>query len=145
MKTRVLVAEDDADMRNVLICALAAVGVKNVAEAARGDEAIRLVFENDFDLLLLDWYMPGLAGLEIVRAIRTVGSTIPIIMITGETRREPIVEAIRSGVSDYLIKPFDHAILLQKLTKYCTSPIEPDPSQDADLTAEYLQVAGRPR
>jgi two-component system chemotaxis response regulator CheY len=125
MSRRVLVADDDADMRQVLVYALAAVGVDNVVEARRGDEAVGLIFEEEFDLLVLDWYMPGLDGMEIVRAIRAVGRETPVIMVTGEKHHDLVVEAIRGGVSDYLIKPFDHESLLAKLSKYCGQPVEP--------------------
>ncbi len=135
MTPRVLVAEDDVNMRRALIAALAAVGVEDVVGVGRGDHAISLIFEGEFSLLVLDWYMPGLAGLEITRIVRATGSEVPIIMVTGETRREPIIEAIQAGVSDYLIKPFDHAALLEKLSKYCHG--EPVGA------AETLTVAGR--
>ena len=69
MRTRVLIADDDSDMRRVLVIALAAVGVENVVETGRGDEALRLFFEGNFSLLVLDWYMPGLAGVDITRGI----------------------------------------------------------------------------
>lgn len=117
-----MVADDDADMRQVLVFALAAVGVEDVVEVGRGDEAVGLIFEETFDLLVLDWYMPGLDGMEIVRAIRAVGRNVPIIMVTGEKHRDLVVEAIRGGVSDYLVKPFDHATLVAKLAKYCCRP-----------------------
>ncbi len=122
MSVRVLVVDDDADMRRVLVCALAAVGVEDVVEAGRGDEAVGLIFEETFDLLVLDWYMPGLGGMEIVRAIRAVGRDVPIIMVTGEKHQGLVLEAIQGGVSDYLVKPFDHATLLAKLAKYCYRP-----------------------
>ena len=63
--------------------------------------------------------MPGKNGLQILRAIRAAGSQTPIFMVTAESNREPIVEAIHSGVSDYLIKPFDQRALMTKLKSLC--------------------------
>jgi len=121
MNTRVLVAEDDADMRQVLVYALMAVGVEqdDIVDVGRGDEAVRLTVDDSFDLMVLDWYMPGLDGMDIVRTVRALGSDVPIIMVTGEKHRDLVVAAIEGGITDYVIKPFDHDALLGKFAKYC--------------------------
>jgi two-component system chemotaxis response regulator CheY len=117
---KVLVADDDKSMRSLIVHSLNAVGVPEVVEAADGNEAVRAFQQNEFDLVVLDWQMPGMCGLEVIEAIRATGSEVPIIMVTATgTKQEHVVDAVEAGASDYLLKPFNPAVLREKLGKYC--------------------------
>ncbi len=117
MSPRVLVADDSSTMRRIIIRSLAAVGVSDVAEAADGDEAVSLFQQGGIDLILTDWNMPGKDGLEVLKEIRAQDAEIPVIMVTTEAERGHVMEAIRAGVSDYLVKPFAADVLREKLSK----------------------------
>lgn len=120
MSVRVLVADDSATMRKIIIRSLNVVGVSDITEAADGDEALHLFQFKPFDLVLTDWNMPGKTGIDVIRGIRQEGSTIPIIMATTEGEKNRVVEAIQAGVSDYIVKPFTADLLREKLAKHLT-------------------------
>lgn len=118
MSKRVLVADDSSTMRKIILRSLQAVGVPEATEAGDGDEAVTLFNQGVFDLVLTDWNMPNKNGLEVVREIRKVNTTVPIIMVTTEAEKTRVLEAIQAGVSDYLVKPFTAETLRQKLEKF---------------------------
>ena len=120
MSMRVLVADDDKSMRSLIVHSLSAVGVREVVEASNGNHAVRAFQQDAFDLVVLDWQMPGMCGLEVIEAIRATGSGVPILMVTATgTMNEHVVDAVTTGASDYLLKPFEPAALREKLRKYC--------------------------
>ena len=121
MSKNVLVADDDKAIRILLVKALQTLGVENAAEAANGDEALTLIQQNEFDLILLDWDMPGKTGLEVLRAIRAKAPQMPVIMVTAENKRERVEEAVKAGITDYVVKPFDQDTLKKRLAAYCRS------------------------
>jgi two-component system chemotaxis response regulator CheY len=118
MSFRVLVADDDDLTRTLIILALGAVGIKDTMAAVDGEEVLKLIQRRPFDLLILDWHMPGKSGLEVVKAVRGRGSQVPIMMVTGESARDQVVEALLAGASDYILKPFDAKTLWSKLDKF---------------------------
>jgi two-component system chemotaxis response regulator CheY len=107
----VLVADDSGVIRKIIVRALNSLGVKDVVEAADGDEAIAKFGSASFDLVLTDWNMPGKSGLDVLKAI-------PVIMVTTEAEKSRVMEAIQAGVSDYLTKPFEAADLQAKIDKF---------------------------
>ena len=120
MSRKVLVADDSRLIRTIIVDMLRGLGMKEVVEATDGREAVEVFRENEFDLVVLDWQMPGICGLEVIEAIRATGSLVPIIMVTATgTNNEHVVDAVEAGVSDYLLKPFAPAVLREKLSKYC--------------------------
>ncbi len=120
MSTRVLVADDSNVIRAIIGDMLRDIGVKDIVEAADGNEAVQAFLQYEFDLIVLDWQMPGMCGLEVIEAIRATGSDVPIIMVTATgTKPEHVVDAVEAGANDYLLKPFDPAVLRGKLRKYC--------------------------
>ena len=116
--TRVLVADDSSTMRKIISRTLQSIGVKDIAEAADGAEAITLFAPGKFDLILTDWNMPGMTGLDLLKAIRLQDTKIPVIMVTTEAEKSRILEAIQAGVTDYLVKPFQADTLREKLEKH---------------------------
>lgn len=121
MSVKVLVADDSATMRKIIIRALAGAGVTDVVEAPDGSEAVARFEEGGFDLVLTDWNMPGKTGLDVLKAIRGSGSKTPVILITTEGEKSRVLEAVQNGVSDYVVKPFDAAVLQGKLEKHLGS------------------------
>jgi two-component system chemotaxis response regulator CheY len=114
----ILVADDDPTCRKIVALRLRKLGDIKVAEAADGNEAWTMLKHSHFDGLIVDWQMPGHSGLEIVREIRKAGVAMPLLMVTGESEKGRVVEAIRAGVTDYLIKPFETDALQAKLEKF---------------------------
>ena len=119
MSCKVLVVDDSATMRKIVIRALNAVGCTDTSEAADGLQALAAFQTTPFDVVLTDWNMPHKSGVELTREIRALGSKVPIFMITTEAERSRVLEAIRAGVSDYLVKPFTAELLREKLEKHC--------------------------
>jgi two-component system chemotaxis response regulator CheY len=118
---KILVVDDDPTCRTIMAIRLKRLEGIEVSEAEDGDEAWALLKRNHYDGVIVDWQMPGKTGLEIVRGIRQAGSTIPLLMVTAESEKQRVVEAIRAGVTDYLVKPFDSEALLAKLGKFVES------------------------
>lgn len=115
---KVLLAEDSGVMRKIIARGLNSLWVDNVVEAADGAIAFELFNRtDDFDLVLTDWNMPNMNGLQLVQAIRGTGSRVPIMMITTEAEKVRVLEAIQAGVNDYLVKPFDQSMLQAKLDR----------------------------
>lgn len=113
MKT--LVVDDSAVMRKVLVGALSQAGVSNVDQACDGQEAVNMVAENEYALVLLDWNMPNMLGIDALKAIRASGKMMPIIMVTTEAEKPRVLEALKAGASNYVIKPFVPATIVQKI------------------------------
>lgn len=115
---KVLVVDDSGVMRKILVRALNGCGVDEAVEAADGALGWAAFQEEEFDLVLTDWNMPEMNGLEFLKMIRSTGSTVPVIMVTTEGEKGKVIEAIQAGVSDYLCKPFEQYELQAKLDKY---------------------------
>ncbi len=118
MGLKVLLADDSGVMRKIILRALNALEITDVTEAADGAEALEFFNSESYDLVLSDWNMPNLNGLDLVKAIRATGSTVPIFMITTESEQSRVLQAIQAGASNYLVKPFEQEVLLDKLQKY---------------------------
>ncbi len=115
---KVLVADDSGIMRKIIARSLNACGVSDIVEAADGKEAWDLFRAEPCDIVLTDWNMPEMSGLELLQTIRGSGSDVPVIMITTEAEKTRVIEAIQAGVTDYLCKPFEQEELRDKLEKY---------------------------
>jgi len=115
---KALIVDDSATMRRIVRNALAQIGVDDVVEAANGVEAVACAKDEDVQLILMDWNMPEMSGIEAVRAIRGAGNKTPIIMVTTEAEKKRIIEAIQAGINDYLVKPFTPDALAAKVKKH---------------------------
>lgn len=111
---RVLIAEDEGPIANSLKKNFEAVGYEAVI-ASDGEEALRLFDENEYDVLLLDWRMPKVSGVEVCREIRAKNSNIPIILLTALSDVANKVEALNYGADDYVTKPFNYEELIARI------------------------------
>jgi two-component system, chemotaxis family, chemotaxis protein CheY len=118
MSTKVLVVDDSGTMRKIILRSLNALGVTDIMEAGDGSDALELFQQHQFEVVLTDWNMPRMTGLELLKAIRGSGSTVPVILITTEAEKGRVLEAVQAGVSDYLVKPFETEGLRAKLQKF---------------------------
>jgi len=112
---KALVVDDSAVMRKVLIGALGRANIESVDQAADGKEAVDAVQANDYGLVLMDWNMPNMLGIDAVKAIRELGKTMPIIMVTTEAEKSRVIEALKAGANNYIIKPFEPATIVSKI------------------------------
>lgn len=112
---KALVVDDSMTIRRIVIKALSDIGITDYVEAGDGLEAMKAVAANQFNVILLDWNMPNMTGIETIKAIRAAGHKTPVIMVTTEAEKTRVIEAIRAGVNDYLIKPFSPPQLADKL------------------------------
>ena len=119
---KALVVDDSLTIRRIVIKALGMAGIKDTAEAADGEEALKAVQGDSFDLILLDWNMPKMTGIETLRALRSSGNKTPVIMVTTEAEKSRVIEAIKSGANDYLIKPFSPDQLASKVKNLVGAP-----------------------
>lgn len=119
---KILIVDDSIAMRRVERGMLAELGLKDVTEASDGLQALKLASEGKFDLILLDWKMPVLSGLDTLKQLKTLPGlkTIPVLMVTSESLKSKILEAIQAGAANYIIKPFSDEILREKLEPYLT-------------------------
>jgi two-component system, chemotaxis family, chemotaxis protein CheY len=114
-----LVVDDFSTMRRIIKNLLHDLGYQNVVEADDGNTALPLLQAGDIDFLITDWNMPGMPGLELLKAVRADANLakLPVLMLTAEAKREQIIEAAQAGVSGYVIKPFTAETLKEKLEK----------------------------
>lgn len=113
-KRVVLTVEDDAAIRRGIVDALRFVGFQ-VLEAGHGDLGLEMAVRQEYDLLLLDLVLPGKQGLEILRAVREVRPTQPVIILTARGDERDRVEGLRLGADDYVVKPFSVKELLARI------------------------------
>ena len=112
---RALVVDDSAVMRKVLIGALGRANITEVDQAADGQEAVAATEASQYDIVLMDWNMPNMLGIDALRAIRANGKTMPIIMVTTEAEKSRVIEALKAGAQNYIIKPFEPTTIVSKI------------------------------
>jgi two-component system chemotaxis response regulator CheY len=105
---RVLVVDDFATMRKIVKNVLKQISIENVVEAENGKHALNVLKSEDVDLIISDWMMPEMTGIEFLKACKEDDEKkkIPFIMVTAEGQKESVMEAIKSGVDNYIVKPF---------------------------------------
>lgn len=114
---RVLIVDDFATMRRVIRSLLQELGYSAMRDAEDGSQAMAMLEQHAFDLVVLDWNMPNTPGIEVLRWVRSheTLSNLPVLMVTAEATREQILEAAELGVNAYILKPFTAATLKKKL------------------------------
>lgn len=115
----VLLVDDIKSMRSMIRGILFKVGLQKVSDAADGFEALSVLKQEKIDLIVSDWNMPKMDGLELLKAVRADENykNIPFLMITAENRKENVVDAIQAGTSEFIAKPFTDGTLRDKLNK----------------------------
>jgi two-component system, chemotaxis family, chemotaxis protein CheY len=123
---RILVVDDFPTMRRIIRNFLADLGYTNVIEADDGRTALPILKSGGVDLLITDWNMPGMRGVDLLREVRRDPATerIPVLMVTAETKRELIAEATRAGVNGYVVKPFTVQTLKEMMDKILAKQAE---------------------
>ena len=116
-KPRILVVDDNEDVRHVLRCLLEPMGCE-ILEAGSAEEALEVLSETTPDVAMLDIVLPGKSGLEVTREIRLLDSAVPIIVVATEPDRRRAPDAADVQVSDYLVKPFTAETLRENLEKH---------------------------
>lgn len=116
-KLKVLIVEDQMEARSMLRAMLGSMGITQVFEAKDGRKALSFMDDamDMIDMIICDWNMPEMDGVELLRQLRSVDTTTPFLMITGRCDKDSVAEAINGGVSGYIRKPFSPDQLEVKL------------------------------
>ncbi|QPJ63603.1 MAG: response regulator [Candidatus Nitronauta litoralis] len=116
---KVLVVDDSSVMRQIIKNNLKQLGFSNdnLSDAEDGQMGLKRAQEGGLDLIISDWNMPKMTGIEFLKSVRDDGSIkgIPFLMVTSEADKEKIVEAVQAGVSQYIVKPFNANQLEEKI------------------------------
>lgn len=120
---RILIVDDFATMRRIIRDVLKQLGFNNVIEADDGTTAWELLGKERVELVISDWNMPKMSGIELLRKVRQSEAyqDLPFLMLTSEAQQECIIEAVQAKVSNYVLKPFTAEILEQKIEKIFAS------------------------
>ena len=116
---KILVVDDFSTMRRIVKNLLGDLGFKNLEEADDGNTALPKLQSGNFDFLVTDWNMPGMTGIELLKHVRADAklASLPVLMVTAESKREQIIEAAQAGVNGYVVKPFTAGTLEEKISK----------------------------
>ena len=116
---KILIVDDFSTMRRIIKNLLRDLGYNNTSEADDGQTGLPMLHNTKFDFLVTDWNMPGMTGIDLLKAVRADPklASLPVLMVTAEAKREQIVEAAECGVNGYIIKPFTAATLKEKIDK----------------------------
>ena len=115
----VLIVDDQQSMRGICKYILTQLGFTNIIEAKSGRDALGKLEKSNVDLIISDWNMPQMTGIELLRKVRASEEfgDLPFLMVTAEAQQENIIEAVKSGVSNYIVKPFTAETLGQKINQ----------------------------
>ena len=116
---KILIVDDFSTMRRIIKNLLRDLGFTNTFEADDGVNGLQVLRSSNVDFLVTDWHMPGMTGIELLKAERAdpVLAALPVLLVTAEAKREQIVEAAKAGVNGYIVKPFTAALLKEKIEK----------------------------
>ena len=125
-RLRILVVDDNAHMRRLVVTILQAFGVMHIHEAENGEQAWRTLLEINPDVCVVDWMMEGMSGLELTQKIRTdpmsPNQFVPVIMLTGYTSLDHVARARDAGVNEFIAKPVSAKTLMQRLQAVIEHP-----------------------
>lgn len=116
-RMKVLVVDDFATMRKIVRNILKQIGFEDITEAEDGSVALRLIKSEQVGLVVTDWNMPNMSGLDLLREIRQNPQTahLPVLMVTAEGLKENVMDAVKAGVNNYVVKPFTAEVLQEKI------------------------------
>ena len=125
-RVRVLVVDDNVHMRKLVTTILQAFGVLQISEAENGDRAWTVLRETNPDVIVLDWVMEGMSGLDLIQMIRTNPQApnpfVPVIMLTGHTSLEHVRQARDAGVNEFIAKPVSVKTMMSRLVSVIEQP-----------------------
>lgn len=116
---KILIVDDFSTMRRIIKNLLRDLGFVNTSEADDGTTALPMLQGGKYDFLVTDWNMPGMQGIDLLKAVRADPNlaSIPVLMVTAESKKDQIVEAAQAGVNGYVVKPFTALTLKEKIDK----------------------------
>ncbi len=122
LETRILVIDDMPSIRDLVKNTLKAMGFKNIQEAGDGEEGLKVLMQSNnpgssIQLVISDWNMPKMKGLDLLKHVRATAEwqNLPFVLLTSESERDQVTEAVLAGVSQYIVKPFSAKIFEDKL------------------------------
>ncbi|WP_457252579.1 response regulator transcription factor [Pedococcus sp. P5_B7] len=123
---KVLVVEDDVDIQDLVVALLSRVGYDVVVED-NGDAGLTAAVSQEFDLVILDWMMPGLSGVDVCRGMRADprAKDIAVLMLTSKAQEGDIDQAFTAGADDYMVKPFRGRELVSRVRALTTKDVTP--------------------
>lgn len=116
---KILCVDDFATMRRILKNILKQLGFSNITEADDGTTALEELQKGQYDLIISDWNMPKMSGLDLLKTVRGMDEykDIPFLMVTAEAQKQNVIEAVQAGVSNYVVKPFTAESISEKIEK----------------------------
>jgi len=114
---RILLIDDSKTMRNIQKSVLKQLGYNELEEACDGQDALNKIGSFKPELCLVDWNMPVMDGLTFVKTFRQTDKSTPLIMVTTEAEKSRVIEAIKAGVNNYVVKPFTPDLLSERITE----------------------------
>jgi two-component system phosphate regulon response regulator PhoB len=137
MNARILIADDEASLRCLLQATLQSPELQ-VVQAMCGSDVLRLTAEQRFDMIILDWMMPGMTGIEVLERLRKEPKTasVPVLMLTARGQIKDQQRAMALGATDYVLKPFSPLELLEKITTILEKNAPAAPAGDSAMSAE---------
>ena len=112
---RILIVDDFSTMRRIIINTLSRIGYTDIVEAEHGKAGLEKLGQGGVEMIITDWNMPEMDGLEFVTHVRAQNAGIPILMVTTNAAKEDIVQALQAGVNNYVVKPFTPDTLKEKI------------------------------
>jgi two-component system, chemotaxis family, chemotaxis protein CheY len=118
-KMKILIVDDFPTMRRIIKNLFKQLGFENIEEAEDGAQAFSRLKSGGFEFVCSDWNMPNMDGLELLKKVRADNELqkLPVLMVTAEAEKEKVIEAIKAGVNNYVVKPFTAEVLKDKLDK----------------------------
>lgn len=111
-----LVVDDSSTMRRIICNTLKKIGYEDIIQAEDGKDALKQLGEHNVDLLITDWNMPNMDGLTLVQEVRSgPNKTLPILMVTTNAAKEDVIQALKAGVNNYVVKPMTPETLEEKI------------------------------
>jgi two-component system, chemotaxis family, chemotaxis protein CheY len=114
---RFLIVDDSSTMRRIIINTLTKLGYADITEAGNGREGLEKLAQGGVDLIITDWNMPEMTGIDFIRNVRMKAEfrNVPVLMVTTNAAKDDIVEALKSGVNSYVVKPFTPETMKEKI------------------------------
>lgn len=119
LSMKILIVDDFATMRRIMKNILKQIGFSNIVEADDGTTALEELKKTAVDLIISDWNMPKMTGLDLLKSVRGTDGLkdVPFLMVTAEAQKQNVIDAVQAGVTNYVVKPFTAEAISEKLEK----------------------------